>query len=232
MSIHGFNKLTLLDYPGRCAATIFLGGCNFRCPFCQNSGLILHPECEPVISEDTVLDFLKKRRGILDGVCITGGEPTLDPVLFPLIRKIKGLGYLVKLDTNGSHPETVKALISERLIDMVAMDIKSSKEHYAQVAGIAKPDLDEICRTVELLMRGSIPYEFRTTVVRELHAAEDFRAIGVWLAGADAYYLQAYKDSENVLNRSFHSYTYPELREIQAVLSKTITYVGIRGISE
>ena len=184
MKIHGFQTLTLLDYPGYTAATIFLGGCNFRCPFCQNAGLVLRPDEEPVIPEDDVLAFLKKRRRVLDGVCITGGEPTLEPELPELIRSIKELGYLVKLDTNGTHPAIVRKLAEEKLIDYVAMDIKSSREHYARLAGNSSEKLLAVVEeTAAFLMEGNLDYEFRTTVVRELHEQEDFVAIRDWLAG-------------------------------------------------
>ena len=164
MPINGFNKTTLLDYPGKIASTIFLGGCNFRCPFCQNSSLVLSPNKQPVISTEEVLSVLKKRQGILEGVCITGGEPTLDKDLFLLIDKIKELGYPVKLDTNGSHPWILKKLVNNQMIDMVAMDIKSSKESYAKVSGCKNIDLTSICESVEFLLSNVIPYEFRTTV--------------------------------------------------------------------
>ena len=186
MPINGFNKTTLLDYPGKIASTIFLGGCNFRCPFCQNSSLVLSPNKQPVIPTEEVLSVLKKRQGILEGVCITGGEPTSDKELFLLTDKIKELGYPVKLDTNGSHPWILKKLVNNQMIDMVAMDIKSSKESYAKVSGCKNIDLTSICESVEFLLSDVIPYEFRTTVVRELHDKSDFESIGKWIAGCQA----------------------------------------------
>ena len=152
--IHGFNKLTLLDYPGRLAATIFLGSCNFRCPFCHNAGLVLAPESEPLIETEEVLKVLRKRKGILDGVCVTGGEPTLDPGLTGLLAQIKELGYPVKLDTNGTRPALVRELVDAGLVDYVAMDIKNSQEKYAETAGIRHPDLESITRMVEYLKSG------------------------------------------------------------------------------
>ena len=230
MPINGFNKTTLLDYPGKIAATSFLGSCNFRCPFCHNSGLVLSPGEQPVIPMEDVLKVLKKRRGILEGVCITGGEPTLDKDIFCLVDKIKELGYPVKLDTNGSHPWILKKLINNKMIDMVAMDIKSSKESYSRGAGSKNLDLKPICESVDFLMSGSIPYEFRTTVVRELHTQEDFRSIGNWLAGCSAYYLQAYKDSPEVIRPGFSSYSKRDLDYFCLILSRTIPAVYIRGI--
>ena len=230
MKICGYNKTTLLDYPGRVACTVFLGGCNFRCPFCQNGGLVLEPGLQPEYSQEEILAFLKKRRGILDGVCITGGEPTISGELPHFLEKIKDLGYAVKLDTNGTNPEMVRMLVREGLIDMAAMDIKASKERYPILAGVQEPGIDRICETADYLMHGGIAYEFRTTVVRELHSEEDFQKIGEWLKGAEAYYLQAYKDSAGVLRPGFSSYTFEELDGFRKILQKDIRSVGIRGI--
>lgn len=229
MKICGLNKTTLLDYPGKVAATIFFGGCNFRCPFCHNSSLVLHPGDQPDIPASEILGFLKKRSGILDGVCITGGEPTLDPGLENLLTEIRSLGYAIKLDTNGSRPDTVKRLAEKGLLDKVAMDIKACPENYANLCGI-QPCMDAIMETSEFLMRGSIDYEFRTTVVKELHTEKDFREIGQWLSGAKAYYLQAYKDSGDILAPGFSSYSFEELNAFREILLRTIPLVCIRGI--
>ena len=228
--IHGLTKTTLLDYPGRVAATVFLGSCNFRCPFCQNSSLVLHPSEEPEISEEEVLSFLKKRTGILEGVCISGGEPTLSADLEDFIRKIRKIGYPVKLDTNGTHPEILKSLAEKNLIQMTAVDIKACPENYPSLTGLLKPDLDAVKQTVDFLLHGTLDYEFRTTVVRELHSEEDFRRIGTWLKGAKAYYLQAYKDSDEVLQPGFSSYSLEELEHFREILLESISRVEIRGI--
>lgn len=228
--IHGLNKTTLLDYPGRVAATIFLGGCNFRCPFCQNSPLVLHPSEEPEISEEEVLNFLQKRTGILEGVCISGGEPTLSADLEPFVRKIHEMGYPVKLDTNGSHPEVLKNLAEKDLIQMAAVDIKACPQNYPSLTGLLHPDLDSVQQTVDFLLHGNLDYEFRTTVVRELHSEDDFYKIGTWLNGARAYYLQAYKDSDEVLQPGFSSYSLEELEHFRSILLKNISRVEIRGI--
>ena len=228
--IHGLNKTTLLDYPGRVAATIFLGGCNFRCPFCQNSSLVLHPSMQPEISEEEVLTFLKKRTGILEGVCISGGEPTLSTDLEDFIQRIRQLGYPVKLDTNGSHPEILKNLAEKDLIQMAAVDIKACRENYPSLTGLLQPDLDAVQETVDFLLHGNLDYEFRTTVVRELHNEEDFLRIGTWLKGAKTYYLQAYKDSDEVLQPGFSSYSLAELEHFRDILLKNISKVEIRGI--
>jgi len=230
MQIHGFQKTTLLDFPGRVACTIFTGSCNFRCPFCQNSGLVLHPDEEPAIPEEDIISFLKKRSGILDGVCITGGEPTLQRDLPDFIKKIKALGYQVKLDTNGYLPDVLKNLCESGLIDYVAMDIKSSRETYSRASGIPDPDIRKIEDSASYLMNSGISYEFRTTVVRELHTASDFRNIGEWLAGCSAYYLQSYKDSELVMAKGLSAFSPDELRAFIEILRPWIPNVSLRGI--
>ncbi len=230
MQIHGLNKTTLLDYPEHVAATIFTGGCNFRCPFCHNKGLVISPETEPLIPEEEILQFLKKRQSILSGVCITGGEPTLNPDLKDFILKVKELGYSVKLDTNGYNPDTMIELIENKLIDYVAMDIKSSPNGYEKAAGIPGLLLDPINQSVKYLLSNNFPYEFRTTVVKELHTKEDFIEIGKWLSGCRAYFLQAYKDSDNVLCKGFTSYSKDELLSFTSILKPYITNVHIRGI--
>lgn len=230
MKICGLNKTTLLDYPGKVAATVFIGGCNFRCPFCHNSSLVLHASREPEISREEVLSFLKKRKGILEGVCITGGEPTLNPELGDFLQEIRDLGYAVKLDTNGSRPDTLKELVSKGGVDKIAMDIKACPENYGNLAGLLYPDLNSIGKSVDFLMEGHVDYEFRTTVVKELHTEKDFREIGQWIKGAKAYYLQAYKDSEEVLQPGFCSYSLPELERFRSILLETIPLVEIRGI--
>lgn len=230
MQIHGLNKTTLLDYPEHVAATIFTGGCNFRCPFCHNSELVLHPGQQPQIPEEEVLTFLKKRKGILTGVCITGGEPTLQKDLRDFIQKIKDMGYLVKLDTNGYRPEMLERLLKENLLDYVAMDIKSSRERYGVLAGVEGIDTSVIEESTALLKNSGIPYEYRTTVIKELHSAEDFRSIGAWLAGCPAYYLQAYRENENVMQPGFSAYSKEEMEEFARILKTTMENVQIRGM--
>lgn len=230
MEIHGFQKTTLLDYPGHVAATIFFGGCNFRCPYCHNGDLVLTPSALPVISKEEVLKHLRKRQGILDGVCITGGEPTLQPDLEELITEIRSLGYDIKLDTNGSKPDVLKSLCEKKFIDYVAMDIKHTREKYNTVCRWDAFSIENISESVSFLLQGNVPYEFRTTVARELHSKEDILSIGDWLAGADAYYLQAYRESEQVIDPVFSSYSYEELTEFQTLLKAKISTVEIRGI--
>lgn len=230
MSIHGINKLTLLDYPGKIAATLFLGGCNFCCPFCQNGDLVLRPSGQPVLEQEEVFQFLKKRQGILEGVCITGGEPTLFAGLEELIGSIRALGYAVKLDTNGYRPDVLKTLVEKGLLDMVAMDIKSAPEDYGRAAGREDIQMSHIDESVKFLMSGAVPYEFRTTVVKELHNRETFEKIADWIGGCQAYYLQNYKDSDAVICTGFHGYGIEELTEFRRILLKKIDKVEIRGI--
>lgn len=230
MKIHGMIKTSLLDYPDRVACTIFLGGCNFRCPYCHNASLVLSPEKIPTIPEEEVFSHLKKRRGILDGVCITGGEPTLRQDLPEFLGKIKELGYPIKLDTNGSNPSMLRSLAKQQLIDYVAMDIKHSQEHYADVCCAPGFSIGPIEESASFLLSGQIPYEFRTTVVRELHSPEDFQSIGAWIAGARAYYLQPYRESEQVIHPVFTSYSTKELERIRSSLTQYLPHVEIRGI--
>ena len=198
MRIQGFQKLTLLDFPGQVACTVFTGGCNFRCPFCHNALLVL-PGQEPPLAEEEILAFLKKRKGLLDGLCLTGGEPLLHSDAGDFLKKVRELGYRIKLDTNGSFPERLAALMEAGLVDMVAMDIKNRPEKYALTVGVPGFDVGPVKESAALLMEGRLPFEFRTTVVKPLHEREDFGAIGQWLRGGENYYLQQFRDSGALL---------------------------------
>lgn len=232
MNIQGFQKTTLLDFPGRVAATVFFSGCNFRCPFCHNGDLVLSPDAKPAFSPDEVLSYLKKRSRILDGVCVTGGEPTLQTDLAPFLAQIKDLGLAVKLDTNGYRPEVLKTLCREGLVDYVAMDIKGAPDQYARICGLSQLDFSRIEASVCFLKEGSVDYEFRTTVVRELHEEKDFAAIGTWIAGAKAYYLQGYQDSARVISPGFTAYSLTELLAFRELLEARIPHVEIRGVEQ
>ena len=199
MQLHGLYKLTLLDFPEHLACTAFTGHCNLRCPFCHNAELVLRPELQPSISEDEFFSFLKTRQGILEGVCISGGEPTLQLDLLPFIRKIKQLGFQVKLDTNGTRPAVLEALFAEHLLDYIAMDIKNTKEKYALTTGLTTFDIAPIEKSIVLIRQYAPDYEFRTTVVQGLHTKEDLLAIGAWLTGAKRYTLQTFQNSGNLL---------------------------------
>jgi len=230
MQIYGFQKTTLLDYPKHLASTIFLGGCNMRCPFCHNSSLVLHPTSVPTISAEEVLTYLAKRKGILEGVCITGGEPTIHPDVFELILKIKELGLKVKLDTNGSNPSVLKSLVENHLIDYVAMDIKNSKENYDLSIGINHYNINKINESIHYLLSSPIDYEFRTTIVKEHHTEEDMLSIGQWIKGAKAYYLQSYKDSGDVLSPGLSSHTKDTLLHFVKLLTPYVPNVQLRGV--
>ncbi len=230
MIISGFQKTTLLDYPGHLAATIFFNGCSFRCPFCHNSELLSSDTAPQAMTDTEVLSVLKKRAGILEGVCVTGGEPTLQPGLPEFLSSVKDLGLLVKLDTNGYQPDVMISLCEQGLIDYIAMDIKSCPSRYPVVSGFPHLDFSRIQKSVTYLMQGRLPYEFRTTVVQELHSPKDFEEIGRWLQGCSAYYLQNYQDSEHVLCPGFHSCSKEELLHFASVVKPLIPNVNLRGI--
>ncbi len=228
MKILGLAKLTLLDYPGRIAATIFTGGCNMRCPFCHNPRLVFLEE-EP-LDEEYVLSFLKSRVGILDGVCITGGEPLINNDIEVFITKIKSMGFSLKLDTNGSFPDTLESLIKKGLIDYVAMDIKNCPEKYPLTVGRASFDVSAVQRSVEILKKNTVPYEFRTTTLKDFHTKEDFIKIGKWLEGAPKYFIQPFKDSGDLIGISpMEGYTESELEHFKQILTPYFEHIAIRG---
>ena len=231
MKIQGLQKMTLLDYPGRVACTVFLGGCDFRCPFCHNFELVVGPMPE-AMSEDEFFAFLDKRQGLLDGVAITGGEPCLRSDLPEFAARIREAGFSVKLDTNGYHPAMLRRLVEEGLVDYVAMDIKNSPDKYARTAGLQEVDLERISESIALLMDGLIPYEFRTTVVRELHEARDFEEIGKWITGARQYFLQAFTVRDTVPDPSLSAPDPLALREFRDIAARFVERAEVRGIDD
>lgn len=230
MHIQGLQKLTLLDYPGKVACTIFTAGCNFRCPFCHNASLVTHIDPENDILEEKVLAFLKKRNGFLEGVCVSGGEPLIQPDIETFIEKIKALGYEVKLDTNGSNVELLKKLVERKLIDYVAMDIKNTPEKYGETIGIADYQPESVLKSVEYLKSDVVEYEFRTTVVRQFHKREDFARIGQWLAGAKRYYIQSFVDSGDVIESGMSAYTKEILTQALESVKEYVPSAELRGI--
>ena len=230
MRIEGLQKLTLLDYPGRMACTVFLGGCNFRCPFCHNSDLLPVGKVPAAVQEAELMEFLHKRQGILDGVCVTGGEPLLNADIGTLLEKIKALGYAVKLDTNGSRPEALKALVGAGVVDAVAMDIKNSPARYAETVGMRAFDLTPVRESVAYLLTGAVPFEFRTTVVREFHGEDSFTEIGRWIKGAPRYFLQGFVDSERVLEGGLHPCTKEEMERFAAIVRPFVGQAELRGV--
>lgn len=228
MKIYGLQKMTLLDFPGRVACTVFLGGCDFRCPFCHNYELV-DGSAAPLMEEDALFAFLEKRRGLLDGVAITGGEPCLHPGLPELMRRIKAMGYAVKLDTNGAHPERLKVILDQGLADYVAMDIKNSPEKYAMTVGLETIDLSPVRESVSLLKSCGIDYEFRTTVVDELHEVEDFESIGPWIAGAKKYFLQCFTDRDSVPYGNLHAPSREKLQRCAEAAKPFVAEICLRG---
>lgn len=231
MLISGLQKLTLLDYPGHVACTVFTGGCNFRCPFCHNAPLVVPERVAQDTDEDYVLAFLKKRQGVLDGVAVTGGEPLLHKDIPQFLAKVKELGYKIKLDTNGSFPDLLEEIIKSGLADRVAMDIKNSPEGYTLATGIEKPDMASIERSKNLLLHGSTDYEFRTTVVKGIHTAESIRGAAEWISGAKEYYLQQFKDSGDLINKEgLSAFNEEEMHLLAEAASEFVPAVQVRGI--
>ncbi len=235
MKIVGLQKLTLLDFPGKVACTVFLGGCNFRCPFCHNSDL-LDGKADALMDELAFLDFLKKRTGLLDAVCVTGGEPTLQPQLPQFLQNIKDLGFLVKLDTNGYHPDVLQSLVEAGLVDYVAMDVKNGPSHYGSTVGHPNLDLDRITQSLHYLIEGNVDYELRTTVVEELHSNASILEMGQWLSALAApkkpakLFLQCFTDRESVLLSGLHA---PEIKTLEKYVEILTPYVGeiaLRGV--
>ena len=230
---YGLQKMTLLDFPGRVACTVFSSGCNFRCPFCHNAGLVLPDADRSMLMDQTeILAFLRKRQGLLDGVCLTGGEPLLFEENLAFLREIKALGYAVKLDTNGAFPERLKQAVAEGLANYVAMDIKNAPDAYAETAGL-RVDMERIRESVDFLRSGAVPYEFRTTVVLPYHTEERMESIGKWIVGTEKYFLQQYKD-ENVDLLGDPATMRPaekaQLETFLAIVRKYVPGAELRGI--
>lgn len=229
MRIAAIQKTTLLDYPGKVACTVFLPGCNLRCPFCHNAGLVLPEQMEKdSVQPEELLAFLEKRKGILDGVCVTGGEPTIYEDLPELLGQIRARGMLVKLDTNGTHPDMLKALIDENLLDYVAMDIKNSPERYRETCG-GVDVLEQVQKSTAVLMEGKIDYEFRTTVSHPYHDVGSITQIARWLKGAKGYYLQNFADSGHLVGEGMTPLTRQEMHRLQQAARKYIPDTHIRG---
>lgn len=230
MLISGLQKLTLLDYPGRVACTVFTGGCNFRCPFCHNASLVIPERMAHDSSEETVLAFLKKRQGILDGVAVTGGEPLLHKDIDEFLKKVKDLGYQIKLDTNGSFPDRLIELCKAGLVDRVAMDIKNSPELYEKTVG-AKVNMADIERSKDFLLSGTVDYEFRTTTVKGLHTAESIKEAAKWISGAKEYYLQQFKDSGDILAMGgLGAFNEKEMERLREAAAEFVPAAELRGV--
>lgn len=232
MKVTGIQKLTLLDYPGVVACTVFTAGCNFRCPFCHNAMLVLPEQIDnECLTDDEVFGFLKKRRGVLDGVAVTGGEPLLHADMPEFLARVKELGYKIKLDTNGSNPELLSEIVKNKLVDRVAMDIKNAPEEYAQTIGLKSFDFAPVERSKEMLLRGDIDYEFRTTVVKGIHTKESLIGAAKWIEGAKEYYLQQFKDSGNlILQDGLAAYDEKQMHALADAVRDYVPTVEVRGV--
>ena len=229
MDIQGLQKMTLLDWPGKVACTVFLGGCDFRCPFCHNAEL-LEGDLPAALTQGELLDFLRRRRGLLDGVCATGGEPLLRADLAGLLEEVKALGYPVKVDTNGSHPARMVELWERGLVDYVAMDVKNSPDRYPETAGVPGLDLGPIRESIAWLLEGHVDYEFRTTAVRQFHDGDSFRAIGGWIRGAARYYIQNFTDRDTVAFAGLSGFDKEELEGFAGLVAPCVEHVELRGV--
>lgn len=229
MLLKGLQKTTLLDFPGKVACTVFTGGCNFRCPFCHNARLVTEQDYTEQISEEEFFSFLKKRMGVLDGVCVTGGEPLLQKDILPFLARIREMGFLIKLDTNGSRPDALRQIIEAQLVDYIAMDLKNCKKKYAITCGLESYPV-EVDESISLIMNSGIEYEFRTTVVRELHTAEDMVSMAYDITGAPRYFLQGFIDSGNLIGEGFSAYSPDEMKELLAQVTPIIPTAALRGV--
>lgn len=232
MKVTGIQKLTLLDYPGVVACTVFTAGCNFRCPFCHNAMLVLPEQIDDeCLTDDEVFGFLKKRRGVLDGVAVTGGEPLLHADMPEFLARVKEMGYKIKLDTNGSNPELLSEIVKNKLVDRVAMDIKNAPEEYARTIGLKSFDIAPVERSKEMLLRGDIDYEFRTTVVKGIHTKESLIGAAKWIEGAKEYYLQQFKDSGNlILPDGLSAYDEKQMHTLADAVRDYVPTVEVRGV--
>lgn len=229
MKIHGLMKMTLLDFPGLVACTVFLGGCDMRCPFCHNWELV-DGSAPAIMDDNELLEFLGKRKGLLDGVVFTGGEPLLRKDLFGLMKQVRDMGYKVKLDTNGNHPVELEAAYKEGFVDYVAMDIKNCPERYGETIGIPDFDIANVEKSIQLIKSSNVPYEFRTTVVKQFHDADSFEKIGKWIEGAERYYLQGFVDRETVPFSGLSSYSADELEGFLEIVKPYVKSAEIRGV--
>lgn len=229
MKIAGIEKLSMVDFGGKLTCTLFTAGCNFRCPFCHNSSLVLPAANQTELAHTQILDYLTKRRGMLDAVCITGGEPTLHTDLGGFLAKIKALGYPIKLDSNGTNPDMLQQLYADGLIDYVAMDIKNSPSKYPLTAGIQDIDFGKIAASAAFLMSSGIDYEFRTTLISGHHTPQDIHCIGEWLRGAKLFYLQRFEDSENCLSTGLMPIPTDAAQDYVNILSGYVVKAMLRG---
>ena len=229
MIIHGLQKMTLLDFPGKVACTVFLGGCEFRCPFCHNADL-LDMSAPGIMNDDELLEFLKKRKGLLDGVAFTGGEPLLRKDLPELLVRIRDIGYKIKVDTNGDHPDLLKEIVQAGLADYIAMDVKNSPARYAETIGWETFDIAPVDESIQFLLSGQVRYEFRTTVVKQFHDEASFEAIAQWIDGADRYELQGFVDRDTVPFAGLEACSREEMEHFADIVRPHVKTVELRGV--
>lgn len=229
MKIQGFQKLTLLDYPGNISCVVFTGGCDFRCPFCHNAALVTQKN-EEIIEEQEIFDYLDKRKHVLNSICITGGEPLIQKDIIPFIKKLKDKNLKIKLDTNGNNPKVLKELIDNNLIDYVAMDIKNSKEKYGLTIGLNNFNIKNVDESIHLLLQNKIDYEFRTTVVFEFHQKKDFVEIAEWIKGCKKYILQQFEYNGNLITEGLNQHSIETISKFKEILEEKLDNVEIRGL--
>lgn len=229
MQIQGIQKTTLLDYPNHIACTLFTYGCNLRCPFCHNADLVIHPPKQGIGREE-LIRFLQQRVNVTDGVCISGGEPLMQPDIAEFIKDIRKLGYKIKLDTNGFYPQKLQFLLNENLLDYVAIDIKSSKENYSAATGVNNIDISPLLQSIDIIRNSNVEYEFRTTAAKGLHNVLDFEKIGNWLKGAKRYYIQQFVNSGNIVGTTCQAFTAEEMRQLLKAVQKNIPHAEIKGM--
>lgn len=229
MKFYGFQKMTMLDYPGKVACIVFTGGCNLRCPFCHNALLVTQVD-NVVYDEEEIIEYLKKRKGLLDGICVSGGEPLLQVGLESFLQRVKELGYSIKLDTNGTFPARLKSLVEKGLVDYVAMDIKNCKEKYEVTTGTNSFDISKIEESVNFLLSGKVDYEFRTTIVDGLHETQDIVKIGEWIKGAKKYFLQNFVDSGNLIGSGLKAVSLDKLKEFEKIAKSSVEKIALRGV--
>lgn len=221
----------MVDYDTKIACTVFTGGCNFRCPFCHNGSLVIGNLKAQEIDINKVFDYIEKRKGLVDAVCVTGGEPTLQSDLIDFYRKVKDMGFFTKLDTNGLKPDVLKSILDENLLDYVAMDIKNSKQKYPMTTGIKDVDISKINESVEILKASNIDFEFRTTLIKEFHTMEDMEAISEWVKGAPRYFMQHYKDNEGCISHGYTAIDLKEAEEFKKLFENKVKIIGMRGFN-
>lgn len=229
MIVCGYEKFSMVDFDEKIACTVFTGGCNFRCPFCHNGALVVGNVKAEQIDEHEVFDYLEKRKGLVDAVCVTGGEPTLQSDLKDFLRKVRDMGYLTKLDTNGLRPDVLKDVLKEKLVDYVAMDVKNSLQKYAVTVGLESVDTSKIKESINTLLSSDVEYEFRTTLIKEFHTAGDMEKIADTINGAQRYFMQKYKDNEECISHGFSPIEKDEAEKFKAFFDGKVAKIGLRG---